>query len=32
MRIKIYGDFYHGIMHIAYEGCHVKIKYKTRLM
>ena len=30
--IKIYGDFYHGIMHIAHEGRHIKIMYKTRIM
>jgi hypothetical protein len=29
VRIKIYGEFYHGIVYIAHEGCNIRITYKN---
>jgi hypothetical protein len=29
VRIKIYGEFYHGIVYIAHEGRHIRITYKN---
>jgi hypothetical protein len=29
--VKIYQEFYHGIVHIAMEGCHIKMWVKCNL-
>ena len=31
VRVKIYREFYHCIIYIANEGCHVRIRYKEAI-